>query len=132
MGEAVGAMVVTEAITQLAEFGRARLNMRGKARVVQELKVQLFKALLSQDLDYLEQCDLWQLRSLIGNCGTTVGQVLDFPAVVVESTVRLFAAISVIGRQNASLATFLSAALPLRFVLRRLVDAAGRRIERQS
>ena len=118
----------------------ARLTLKGKAKVVQELKVALFGALLRQDLDYLEQCraalklsrawensaregpkhgkigehmakhgkihekygkvmenrvsfflkkkqmnkmvefqsrllgDLWQLRSLIGSCGTTMSQ----------------------------------------------------------
>merc|ERR1719422_2804955 len=57
VGETVGAMIVSEAISQLADFGRARLNMRGKARVVQYLKVSLFEALLRQDLEFLEQCD---------------------------------------------------------------------------
>ena len=89
IGQTVGAMVVSELIIQLAEFARGRLSLQGKSKVIQELKVALFGALLRQDLEYLEQCDLLQLRSLIGSCGSTISQVVDFPATAVEASVRL-------------------------------------------
>ncbi|CAE8743157.1 unnamed protein product [Polarella glacialis] len=132
VGETIGAMVVSEVIVQLAEFARARMALRGKAKVIQELKVALFAALLRQDLDYLEQCDLWQLRSLIGSCGTTVGQVVDFPATMVEASCRLAAAALALSRQNGRLAAFLTVLLPLRFLLGELLGRLGEWLENQS
>lgn len=130
--ETVGAMVVSEMIVQLAEFARGRLTLRGKTKVVQELKVALFGALLRQDLEYLEQCDLWQLRSLIGSCGTTISQVVDFPATLVEASVRLLTAVLTLGRINGRLAGVLALMLPSRFVLQRLLQHLEERLELRS
>ncbi|CAE7472161.1 Abcb10, partial [Symbiodinium necroappetens] len=121
VGQTVGAMVVSELIIQLAEFARGRLSLQGKSKVIQELKVALFGALLRQDLEYLEQCDLLQLRSLIGSCGSTISQVVDFPATAVEASVRLGTAVLALSRQNRGLAAFLIIMLPLRFMLSQLL-----------
>ncbi|CAK9014252.1 unnamed protein product [Durusdinium trenchii] len=130
--EAIGAMVVSEMILQLAEFARGRLTLRGKTKVVQELKVALFGALLRQDLEYLEQCDLWQLRSLIGSCGTTISQVVDFPATLLEAAVRLFTAVLALGRQNGRLAAFLGVMLPARFLLSQALQHCEERLEQSA
>ncbi|CAK9009226.1 unnamed protein product [Durusdinium trenchii] len=132
MQEAIGAMVVSEMILQLAEFARGRLTLRGKTKVVQELKVALFGALLRQDLEYLEQCDLWQLRSLIGSCGTTISQVVDFPATLLEAAVRLFTAVLALGRQNGRLAAFLGVMLPARFLLSQALQHCEERLEQSA
>ena len=132
IGQTVGAMIVSELILQLAEFARGRLSLRGKSKVIQELKVALFGALLRQDLEYLEQCDLWQLRSMIGSCGTTISQVVDFPATAVEASVRLAAAILALSRQNRGLAAFLIVMLPLRFLLSQLLQRFEERLQDQN
>eukprot|EP00931_Biecheleriopsis_adriatica_P006578 TRINITY_DN107966_c0_g1_i1.p1 TRINITY_DN107966_c0_g1~~TRINITY_DN107966_c0_g1_i1.p1 ORF type:complete len:918 (+),score=213.05 TRINITY_DN107966_c0_g1_i1:33-2786(+) len=132
IGDTVGAMIVSEVILQLAEFARARLSLRGKAKVIQELKVALFASLLRQDLDYLEQSDLWQLRSLIGSCGTTISQVVDFPATMVEAACRLGAAVLALSQQNGQLAAFLSLILPLRFILSGVLERLSDRLEQRS
>lgn len=121
--EAVLAMLVSEVISQFADFGRARLAALGKTRVVRELKVALFEALLRQDLEYLEHCDLHQMRSMIGSCGTTVGQVVDFPAICVEAFVRTITAVAALWNQSPRLAAFLLLALPLRQLGEKGLDA---------
>ncbi|CAJ1334172.1 unnamed protein product [Effrenium voratum] len=130
--ETVGAMLVSEAIVQLADFARARLTLLGKSKVVQELKVALFAALLRQDLDYLEQCDLWQLRATIGSTGTIVSQVVDFPAILVEALARLLAAVLALGRQNGRLAAFLGVMLPLRLLLSQLLQHLENQLQRNG
>eukprot|EP00913_Durusdinium_trenchii_P018038 g16950.t1 len=125
-------MVVSEMILQLAEFARGRLTLRGKTKVVQEGIVALFGALLRQDLEYLEQCDLWQLRSLIGSCGTTISQVVDFPATLLEAAVRLFTAVLALGRQNGRLAAFLGVMLPARFLLSQALQHCEERLEQSA
>ena len=132
IGQTVGAMVVSELILQLAEFARGRLSSRGNSKVIQELKVALFGALLKQDLEYLEQCDLWQLRSLIGSCGMTISQVIDFPARAVEASVRLASAVHALSRQNRGLAAFLIVMLPLRFLLSQLLQSFEERLQDQN
>eukprot|EP00927_Polykrikos_kofoidii_P059445 TRINITY_DN54598_c0_g1_i1.p1 TRINITY_DN54598_c0_g1~~TRINITY_DN54598_c0_g1_i1.p1 ORF type:complete len:1032 (+),score=157.06 TRINITY_DN54598_c0_g1_i1:78-3173(+) len=132
IGETIGAMVVSEVITQLAEFARAQLANRGKMRIVRELKVALFRALLRQDLEYLEQCDLWQLRSLIGSCGTTVGHVVNFPATAVECCIKVFSALCALWGKSGRLTVFLIVALPSRSLLGHLVDLLSDRLERRK
>lgn len=52
-------------------------------------------------------------------------EVLDFPAVAVESSTRLIAALAALGGQSGSLTAFLAVVLPLRLALGRAVDLAG-------
>jgi len=132
VGQTIGAMVVSEVISQLAQFARARLASRGKMRVVRELKASLFQALLRQDLAYLEQSDLWQLRSLIGSCGSTIGQVVDFPQVLLESAFRLLSAAVALWRKSSRLAAFLAVVLPARLFLGQLITAMEDRIEQRT
>jgi len=125
-------MVVSEIISQLAEFARARLTSQGKMRIVQELKVALFEAVLRQDLEYLEHCDLWQHRTLIGNCGTMVGQVIDLPVATVEALCRLAAAVLMLWDKSGRLTAFVAVALPFRLFLNKVVEFVGDCIEQRT
>lgn len=122
IGHTVGAMVVSELICQMTQFAVSRLSTLGKMRVVRELKVSLFSALLRQDLEYLEQCDLWHVRSLIGNCGTMVGRVIDIPLLCAQSGSGLLAALLSLWGRSPQLTVFLAFALPSRVLLTQAVD----------
>jgi len=97
--------------------------------VVRDLKAALFEALLRQDLEYLERVDLWETRSMISSCGTIVGRVVDFPGIAVEAGCRLTTAVLVLWQRSPQLALFLAAVMPGKFLLERLVDVVGNRIQ---
>lgn len=132
VGEVIGAMMVSEGLCQLAAYARASLNVCGKARVIQQLKVSIFEALLRQDLEYLERADMWSLRSLITTCGSTIGQVLDFPACAIEVAVRLCTAVVALNSRSGRLTAFLAVAMPLKLLLGFAVDSFGSCLERWS
>eukprot|EP00746_Dinoflagellata_sp_MGD_P067800 gnl/MRDRNA2_/MRDRNA2_27996_c0_seq1.p1 gnl/MRDRNA2_/MRDRNA2_27996_c0~~gnl/MRDRNA2_/MRDRNA2_27996_c0_seq1.p1 ORF type:complete len:731 (+),score=157.68 gnl/MRDRNA2_/MRDRNA2_27996_c0_seq1:301-2193(+) len=113
VGETIGAMFVGEAVWHLAEFCKQQLASFGKQKVIRELKVALFEALLRQDLEWLEEKDLYDQRYIIGNCGHVVGQVLDFPSIFLQCGIKSAASCWVLWKKSRSLAIFVALGLPL-------------------
>jgi len=123
-------LLTTQLLSALASIARSQASRMGRAAFVARLKVDLFAALVKQDVAYFERNDLWETRHLIGNADFVCASLLELPVTLAEGVSRIAAAMALLASQSPAMAVLMLALLPLKQALARALDRLQRRAER--
>ncbi|CAD7923957.1 unnamed protein product [Amoebophrya sp. A120] len=113
----VFAMLIVEITAILSSLLRDQFSSLGKQELIRTLKVKLFESLLTQDYHFFETRDMWEQRQIIGNCGTVVTTLLDYPVECLEALGRTLSSLSILWQKNEKLSLFVFTLMPLKLFL---------------
>lgn len=130
LGKLVKRLLWLEVLCVLVSVLKERAQTIGKRKFVQNLKTDLFAALVSQDLAYFERADMFELRQLIGNSDTVCTSLLSAPTNHLESLARIGSSLMLLSRQSPKLLGVLFAlALPTKHLLTNWLELVSTRFE---
>jgi len=122
-------LLITQLLSALASIARAQSSRMGRRAFITNLKVDLFAALIRQDIEYFEKHDLWEVRHLIGNAEYVCVSLLDLPISVAEGFSRVTSATALLASQSPTMALLMFFALPLKQLAAKFLDRLQKRTE---
>mmetsp|Transcript_10338 Transcript_10338/g.19316 ORF Transcript_10338/g.19316 Transcript_10338/m.19316 type:complete len:857 (+) Transcript_10338:141-2711(+) len=122
-------LFLLELLGLLSNFVGTKTKALGTRQFIVRLKTDLFRSLISQDVAYFEQHDLFQVRSIIGGCDFVCSALVDFPINSVQNVSSIVSSCLLLWSRSRKLFLALAALLPLRLFVTEMLTEVQYRLE---
>jgi len=121
-----------ELLGQLAEFVSEKMKSLGRRQFILQLKTDLFRRLITQDIAYFEKHDLYEVRRAISDAEYVCLSLFDFPIDTVQNLSSMLASCYMLWLKNRKFAALLAIMLPAKVVVTEILTYLQYRIEEMT